>query len=57
MYVTAYKFVVELIRQCCVPIQIKVCQLSAITVPRETAELEKLGKLTNALELLTWAAY
>ena len=43
---------IGLIWQCCVPVEIEVCQLDAIMVPQETAKLEKLGKLTSMLELL-----
>lgn len=57
MYVTACKFVIGLIQRCCVPVEIKVCQLNAIMVPRETAELEKLDELTKMLELLLQPSY
>lgn len=51
MYVTAWEFVIGLIQQYCVPVETEVCQLDAISVPRKTTELEKLGKLTKMLEL------
>lgn len=42
---------IGLIQQCCVPVEIEVCQFDAILVPRKTMELEKLEKLTKVLEL------
>lgn len=48
---TAQEFVMELVQQSSVPVETEVCQLDAISVPRKTTELEKLGKLTKMLEL------